>query len=628
MAKRKRITAVSPAKPTDPVSAYAFAVGSGKIVAGRAVRLACERHLKDYARQRTRDFPYYFSPKAAKHIIDFYPAFIRLEDGVTPITLAPWQKFCLGSCYGWRRVSDDGRKVQRAFISTGKGSGKTPLLAAVGLYCLAFENEQSNQIYAAAFDKDQASILLRDAIRMATDSPDLAAILDIGKYNIAHIESGSFFRAVSSEHRNKSGTRPGCVLVDEVHEHRDGTVINKLLAGFKSRRQPILIEITNSGFDKTSICYQHHEHSLSVLEGTITDEQWFAYVCQLDPCENCFSDGYREPKDGCPDCDDWTDPKVWEKTNPSLCIGLPRLSYLQSQVDAALAMPGDQALVKRLNFCCWSPTQTVWIAPDRWDACKVAAVSERNTDQACAVGFDMSEKLDLTASVVALRVEDDPTAVGDTVELTDTVDGQEVKKTLNLNFCVELIPFFWLPEETLHERVSKERIPFDVWARDGHLRVTPGPVIDHDLIYEQFTTDIGTRYKPQRIGYDAHNATQFAVALRDKGKFTVVDVPQGRALSESFKLFEALVRLKRIRHDGNPVMAWCVSNASPKRDRYENVWLEKPSATKRIDGVIAAVIALSQLVLLPSKRKGPRGRALLFTPEGFKLAQSEPVHVG
>jgi len=240
----------------------------------------------------------------------------------------------------------------------------------------------------------------------------------------------------------------------------------------------------------------------------------------------------------------------------------------------------------------------------------------------------MSEKLDLTACAIALRVEDRAETPSDIVELDEVDNGQTITKSLNINFCVDLRVYFWLPAETLAERVRNEHIPFDTWARDGWLRVTPGPVIDYDLIYEQFCTDLAPPYRPDRIGYDKHNATQFALQLRDKARFMVVDVPQGRALSESFKLFEALVRLKRIRHDGNPVMAWCVSNAGPKRDRHENVWLEKPSATKRIDGVIAAVIALSQLVLIPAQKK-TRGRALLFTPEGFKPVLPEtPLHVG
>jgi phage terminase large subunit-like protein len=596
-------------------------VVEGTVTAGRAVRLAAERHLRDQSRQRAEDFPYYWDPAAAKKVINFFPAFLTIYDG-RPFVLPRWLQFAFGSVFGWKRTRDSKRRYKVAFLETAKGSAKTPAAGGLGLYGLAFDDEREAEIYSAGFDKGQASLILNDAIRMANDSPDLLEILEVGTYNIAHLASASFFRAVSSEHRSKSGPRPYILLIDEVHEHRGPTVINKLTAGFKFRAQPIQLELTNSGDDRTSICWQHHAHSLDVLNGVVVDESWFAFVCHLDPCDACYAKGHREPQDGCDACDNWTDPAVWPKANPALeDLGLPSREYLQSQVDTALAMPSDMGLVKRLNFCIWTQSHTVWIQPDAWEACRVASVAEHNEHRACAVGFDMSDKLDLTAGVVALRVDDDPATETDMVEITDIEDDREVSKTFELNFHVELVPFFWLPEDTLIARVRQERIPFDVWRAAGALRVTPGPVIDHDLIYKQFTSDIGVRYRPQRVGYDAHNATQFAVALRDRGKFEIVDVPQGRKLSETFKLFEALVRLKRIRHAGNPVMGWCVANAEPRRDRYENCWLEKASPTKRIDGVIAAVIALNQLIALPAQRKKRRG-ALVYTPGGFRPVTS------
>ena len=590
---------------------------AGRIVTGRAVRLACERHLRDLARQRTIDFPYYFDPRAAKHIIDFYPTFLTLETG-EPFVLTDWQRFSWGSVFGWKRVEDGGRRFQTAYIEAGKGAGKSPALSGIGLYGLDFDDEQAAEIYSAAFDQEQASIILRDAIRMASDSPELSAILDIGKYNIAHMASRSFFRAVSSEHRSKSGPRPSIVLIDELHEHRDGTVVNKMRAGFKSRRQPLLFVITNAGHDRTSICWTYHQHSLAVLEGTITDEQWFGYICQLDPCADCYAQGYRQPKDGCTTCDDWTDPAVWPKANPSLIDNpnLPGAAYLQTQVDLAQAMPSEQALVKRLNFCCWTESHQVWIPPDAWRACQVAHVGE-NLVAARAAAFDLSEKLDLTACVIGIKTEAPPAESEQTIEISDFEGDQDVRKSFKLNFYVDLIPYFWLPRETLLERVRTERIPYDLWERDGHLRVTPGPVIDYDQIYDEFTTEIGAKYKPARIGYDMHNATQFALQLRDKAKYEVVEIPQGRKLSESFKLFEALVRLKRIRHAGNPVLAWCVGNAEPKRDRYANLWIEKPSQTKRIDGLIAAVMLLNQLMIMPIRKERTKGAFRVWTPEGF-----------
>lgn len=602
-ATRKR-SRKPPADPVDPVTRYATRVRSGDIVAGRAVRLACERHFRDLARQRTPEFPYYFDLAAANHIIDFFPRFLTLENG-QPFVLPEWLQFSYGSIFGWKRVSDDKRRYMHGFFETSKGSGKTPSAGGIALYGAAYDDESHAEIYSTGFDKGQASIILNDAIRMASTSPDddFRAEFVVNKYNIAHPASGSFIRAMSSQHQSKSGPRPQYVLSDEIHEHRESTVVSKAESGFKFRDQPLGLKYTNSGSDKSSYCWQLHQKSLAVLEGTQPDEQWFAYVCHLDPCETCYADGYRQPKDGCKDCDNWMDPAVWPKVAPALGVVI-QPKYLQDAIDTALSLPSEYALKRRLNFCIWTESHQVWIQPDRWDACLGPDVADDRVS-ACTAAFDMSEKLDLTAGCVARRIMDVERPV-ETIQIVEVEGDHEVVKTLNLNYCVELIPFFWLPEETLIERVRNEKIPYDAWKRQGGLTETPGPIVDHDLIYEQFTKTIYPRYRPKLMGYDPHNARQFGIALRDRAKFgeeRVIEIPQGRKLSEAFKWFEALVRAKRIIHHGNPVLAHCIANCEAKRDRYRNLWVEKPSATKRIDGAIAAVMALYLLMTLPVQMK-------------------------
>lgn len=612
--------------PVDPVTRYATCVDRGEVLAGRWVRLACRRHLDDLTRRK--GFPYHFEPARVAQFLAFFRDFLTLDDG-QPFALMPWQVFVFGSLEGW--VDAQGhRRFQTCYAEVSKGSGKTPGAAAYGLYCLAGKGERSAEIYSLGVDAAQANYLWRFAKRMAERSDDLRGVLEVGEHNIAYLSRDAFFRPLSAEGRSLDNKRPYLAVLDELHEHPSSVIADKMRLGFKGREDALLLEITNSGHDKTSVCWQHHDYSTQVLEGAVrgaSAERWFAYICQLDPCEPCRDAGATQPNDGCAACDTWTDPRVWPKVQPSLGVTI-RADQMQALVDEALDRPDLQARTKRLTFCQWTQAHTIWIPFDRWEACRSSSLATSADRRPCAVGFDMSEKLDLTACAIALRVEDRAETPSDIVELDEVDNGQTITKSLNINFCVDLRVYFWLPAETLAERVRNEHIPFDTWARDGWLRVTPGPVIDYDLIYDQFCQDLAPPYRPDRIGYDKHNATQFALQLRDKARFTVVDVPQGRALSESFKLFEALVRLKRIRHDGNPVMAWCVSNASPKHDRYENVWLEKPSATKRIDGVIASVIALSQLVLIPATKKR-RGRALLFTSEGFKPAIPEtPLHAG
>jgi phage terminase large subunit-like protein len=599
----------------DPVTKYAREVVNGQVVVGRWVRLACERHLRDLKRQRTRAFPFWWNGAAALHFIHWVPTFIRLEGGEKPMHLARWAQFAIGSVFGWRRTSDDGRRFKMSYTETGKGSGKTPYLAATGLYGLGFDGEAAAEIYPFAFDRNQASIAMRDAIRMVEDSEDLSDIFEAGKFNIAHAESGSFMRALSSEHRSKSGLRPHFGLGDEIHEHRDGTVINKVIAGFKRRAQPVLWMITNSGFDRTTVCWDYHQHATEVLEQRIEDEQFFAYVCQLDPCQRCFDDGYRQPNENCEkgECDDWTDPEVWPKSNPSLSdLNLPGNEYLQTEVDRAQAMESARGLVMRLNFCIWSQTRRVWIAPEKWDACRVSDVSVDNRDRRpCAAGLDLSSKLDLSSLVLALRFDDEQSAPAEVVTIEGLgEDGQRQEIKLTLNFTVELVSFFWIPEATLLERVQKEKIPYDVWKKLNHLFATPGAVIDHEQIYQHIRR-MNTLYNVQRLGLDERDATMMFVKLRDEARMgdRIVGAPQGKKLSEALKMMEVLIRSKRLRHSGNQVMAWCLSNAEAHTDRLGALWIEKPDGqdTKRIDGAVAAAMAIQQLLVLPTRRtSGPR----------------------
>lgn len=599
------------------VADYRATVGEVEpIVAGRAVRLACERHFYDLSRQRTTDFPYFFDVDAAQHIIDFFPEFLTLENGAA-FHLPAWLQFSYGSIFGWKRVSDGLRRFIHGFFETSKGSGKTPSAGGIGLYGVAFDGESFAEIYSTGFDKGQASIILNDAIRMANASPDLREILDVGKYNIAHEASGSYMRAMSSEHRSKSGPRASYVLSDEIHEHRDGTVVGKAEDGFKHRKQPLGLKYTNSGSDKTSYCWQLHEKSLQVLDGTLTDEQFFAYVCHLDPCDACYGEGYRQPKDACPHCDDWLDPAVWPKVAPALGVVI-QPKYLQDQIDKALTIPSEFARVRRLNFCIWTETHQIWIPSDKLDACRVDQVSDGNPRLLpCALGLDPSSTLDLTSLVAAIRYDDPPSRTPAEQVIIDGQDehGQQVRLVYTLNFHVEIVPFFWIPEATLHERVRKERIPYDVWLRAGHLFVTPGPAIDHNAIYDFIigaprgiteAEKLGAwkRFKAQRLGMDENQGRFLFMRLQSDGKLgdKVISVGQGKKLSEAFKFIEILIAHKRLRHAGNPVWLWNFANAEPQRDRIGALWIEKPSEVKRIDGAVATAMAIKELMALPARR--------------------------
>jgi phage terminase large subunit-like protein len=355
---------VATASLPDPVTQYARDVVGGTIVAGRLVRLACARHLHDLEHGHKRGLKW--DLKAVHHVLKFF-SFLRFSDGAfegKPFIPQPFQAFIIGSIFGWKNA-DGYRRYRTGYVERGKGSGKTPEAAAIGLYCMIADGEGSAECFSAATAQHQAAICFRDAKLFAQNSPSLSNRITIGQANLGYEAKNSFFRPVSAEHRGLDGKRPHCAIVDELHEHPNDLVVEKMRAGTKGRRQAIQYEITNSGHDRTSVCWAHREYSVKILEGFdqddgAKDDAWFAYVCQLDACEVCRNEGKTMPTDGCSECDQWDDEKVWIKANPGLGTILP-IEYLRGQVREAKGMPSKENLVKRLNFCCWCVTPNTLI---------------------------------------------------------------------------------------------------------------------------------------------------------------------------------------------------------------------------------------------------------------------------
>ena len=272
----------------DPVTAYAKGVTGGEIVAGPHVRDACARHLRDLKNGKKRGLVW--DVEAAMRVIGYFRTVLRLNGGEhegMPFVLHESQEFIAGSLFGWKRM-DGNRRFRVAFIEEGKGSGKSPLAAGIGLYMMTADDEPRAEVYAAAVSKEQAHILFRDAVAMAKQSPSLSKRVTFSggagkEWNIAYLSTGSFFRPISSEStgRGKSGYRPHCVLLDEIHEHATNAMVEFMRAGTKGRRQALIFMITNSGFDRTSVCFEYHTYANKVSAGELEDDSFFGYVCAL-----------------------------------------------------------------------------------------------------------------------------------------------------------------------------------------------------------------------------------------------------------------------------------------------------------------------------------------------------------
>lgn len=551
------------------VEAYARNVVAGTVIAGPHVRNECTRFLRDLETGSERGLS--FDRAKAEHAMGFFPDCLVLSDGQfdgKPFVLDDSQAFIVGNLFGWLR-HDGLRRFRRAYIEIGKGNGKSPLVGGLGLYGMMVDNEPGAEIYAAGATKDQAGILFRDAVRMAKQSPELdQRITYAGKrspWNMAAPGppmNGSFFRPISRESgKTGSGPRPHFALCDEVHEHKDRSVMEMLERGFKSRRQPLLIMITNSGTSRTSVCWEEHEHAVAVARGEKDDDTTFTYVCALDDGDNPLED-----------------PGCWIKANPLLGTILTR-EYLQGVVNQARAMPGKLNAILRLHFCEWTDAETAWMKRSTWDACIDPTLElEQFAGEQCWAGLDLSSTKDLTAK--ALVFEDGHT---------------EDHKPKYVAFVTG-----FTPEATVAERELADRVPYTKWINEGHIIATGGPVVRFDDVISSLLDD-QQRHILESVAYDKYIISRFEQTAQDLGAdLPLIEHPQGwnkrkdtpMSMPDSINMLEALILEGRLRVHDNGALSNAVASARFLTSLAGLRRFEKQRAGGRIDMVIALTMAI------------------------------------
>lgn len=547
---------------------------------------------------------YVFDEAAADRAAQFFPTFLTHHQGEAfagrPFALLDWQRdLIVRPLFGWKRRRDGLRRFRKLLLFIPKKQGKTQLVAGLSNLLLFCESDPGAQIMVAAADRDQARLLFNEARAMVEDCPDLSRRADVLRNEIVYRDLRATMKVISAEARTKHGPNLYAVIIDELHAQPDRYLVETLEKGIAARLQPLIIYLSTAGDDLETIAYEEYDYAKRLIAGTITDDRCLPVVFEA------------------PAAADWQDPETWRQANPSLGVTVLE-DYFVDEVVKARNEPRKLNAFKRLHLNIWTQQHTAWLSVDQWDRCRqpAAATLTGNPGKVpCFAGLDLSSKIDLTALVLALRIDDEADQAPLVVTVGPPAPGEfsfsepekdqpaPAPKRLALTYRVALVPFFWMPEETLDRRVKDDGIPYDVWRDQGWLRVTPGDVVDYDVILQQITDEIAPAFRILEFGYDPWNATQFALQLSTKG-FTVTEVPQTfRHLSEPSKVLEALVVSGRVQHDGNAVMRRCVENVATVEDRAENIRPVKPSKKKRIDGVVASVLALSRLIVAkPPKR--------------------------
>lgn len=547
-----------------------------------------------------------FEPEQAKRVCDWFPRFCSHSKGQfagQKFQLLDYQvELILRPLFGWVRASDGTRRFRKAFIEIPKKNGKTQLIAGLALYMLLADSEPGAEVYVAAADREQARILFRAASAMVEASPALQKRVIVYRNQIVRRDDATaFFQVLSADASTKHGPNIHCLIIDELHAQPDRELFETLTRGIIARRQPLILLITTAGDDDESICFEEYEYAKRVLSGSIQDETHLPVIFEADTKA------------------DWTLPATWYAVNPGLGHTISE-DAIRNLALEAVNEPRKRNDFLRYHTNRWTNQATAWIPVEWWDACEEPWPSDEVLKKAtaAAIGIDMSQKIDLTAADTVFQLPlDNPKDAVVLETKTEQPDGSIVKREHSLNYKIAILPAFWLPEDTVNERARQDNIRYDVYAEQEApaggklLNVTDGAVIDSDAIVRYIKhpngrkepRDLVTRFpmlNQADIGYDPAFATEVGIALRDRCGFgaRVVEVLQNyKYMSEACQVFEALVKAKRVIHGGHRLLRWNLENVAIKTDDAGRIRPVKPKkATKRIDGIVAAIIALSLLI--------------------------------
>ena len=467
--------------------------------------------------------------------------------------LLPWQEQIVRDLFGI--VKEDGnRQFLTAYIEIPKKNGKSELAAAIALYLLYADNEASAEVYGAACDRNQASIVFDVAKQMVQMSRPLekrSKIMGATK-RIVNYSNAGFYQVLSAETGTKHGLNVSGLVFDEIHAQPNRHLYDVLTKGSgDAREQPLFFIITTAGTDRNSICYELHTKALDILNGRKKDTSFYPVVYGLS------------------DEDDWNDEANWRRANPSLghTIGIDRVREAYQQ---ALDNPAEENVFKQLRLNMWTSSSVAWIPEHVYAKGNDPIQYESLKGRSCYAGLDLSSTSDITAFVLVFppRFEEE-------------------------NYIV--LPYFWLPEDTLELRCRRDHVLYDVWERHGYIKTTEGNVVHYGFI-EKFIEDLSEIYHIKEIAFDRWNATQMVQNLEGMG-LTMIPFGQGyKDMSPPSKELFKLMMEGKIQHGGHPVLKWMGQNVVMRQDPAGNIKPDKEKSVEKIDGIVALIMGLDRCI--------------------------------
>lgn len=549
---------------------YCEEVNAGEIVACKKHKQACQRFLRDVAREGTDEFPYVFDDESALRFLRWMRLFKHTKGTLQGQRIEPHtiQVFVFGQLYGWVHRDTRKRRFRYVYWQVGRKNAKSQSLACVGSYEAMARNVNMSEVYIGAVKSEQSQIVWKEIKAQLNTCTDLKGKFQIRYGKIEHQKTDSVIAALSKdEGQTGDGKNVQCGIVDEYHAHKTSEILDVLVSGMVARAEPLSVIITTAGFVLANPCYSvEYSYVTKLLDPDIPveNEEYLALVNELDPG------------------DDIKDESVWEKANPILCSYEEGMASLRSELRKALDAPQKMRGFLTKNMDLWvDQKDNGYMASSKWKACEVAKQEFPDlTGCDCYIGVDLSSKLDLTSAGFEFPLEDGMVAVRS---------------------------HSFMPEDKLTEKRSTDKVPYDLWVKDGHISTTPGAVVDLNFLVEHIESQVkANKWRVREVCVDPWHDTWFAAEMQRRG-YTVVEIRQGiQTLAGPTKNFRDKAYEKKVIQDGNPVLAWAISNAVTKMDHNQNFMLDKSKATERIDPIAALINAHVRVVTAPPPKKKSR----------------------
>ena len=513
------------------------------------------RKLKSYTPTKFIEKDSAYDKSAADYAVNFIECLCHTKGtwAGKPFELIDWQERIIRDLFGVLKPNGY-RQFNTAYIEIPKKQGKSELAAAVALLLCCGDGEERAEVYGCAADRQQASIVFEVAADMIRMCPALAKRVKIlaSTKRIIYLPTNSFYQVLSAEAYSKHGFNIHGMIMDEMHIQPNRKLFDVMTKGSgDARMQPLYFLITTAGTDTHSICYEIHQKAMDILEGRKMDATFYPVIY------------------GAKESEDWTDPEVWKKANPSLGITVG-IDKVQTACESARQNPAEENAFRQLRLNQWVKQAIRWMPMEKWDACAFSVHPEDLEGRVCYGGLDLSSTTDITAFVLVFPPED-----------------EEDK--------YYVLPYFWIPEDNIDLRVRRDHVPYDVWHQQGFLETTEGNVVHYGYI-EKFIEKLGETYNIREIAFDRWGAVQMVQNLEGMG-FTVVPFGQGfKDMNPPTKELMKLTLEKRMVHGGQPVLRWMMDNIFIKSDPAGNIKPDKEKSTEKIDGVVATIMALDRAI--------------------------------